>query len=75
MMFRALRETALRQGFGDLLAEGGAALAEKYGRPELFMGVKKQGMPARHPQEIEVIGLQYATSNVALAHQGHVAFL
>lgn len=67
-MFRALRETALRQGIGAVLAEGGAALAEKYGRPELFMGVKKQGMPAWHPQGIEVIGLQYATSNVGACH-------
>ena len=67
-MFRALRETALRQGFGDILAEGGAAVAEKYGRPELFMGVKKQGMPAWHPQGIEIIGLQYATSNVGACH-------
>jgi aldehyde:ferredoxin oxidoreductase len=68
MMFRALRETALRQGFGNLLADGGAAVAETFGHPELFMGVKRQGMPAWHPQGIEVIGLQYATSNVGACH-------
>jgi aldehyde:ferredoxin oxidoreductase len=68
MMFRALRETAVRSGFGDLLAEGGAAVAERAGRPELFMGVKRQGMPAWHPQGIEVLGLQYATSNVGACH-------
>jgi len=68
MMFRALRDTAVRQGFGDLLAEGGASVAERFGRPEIFMGVKRQGMPAWHPQGIEVIGLQYATSNVGACH-------
>lgn len=67
-LFRALRETALRQGFGAMLAEGGASVAERFGRPELFMGVKNQGMPAWHPQGIEVIGLQYATSNVGACH-------
>jgi len=34
----------------------------------LFMGVKKQGMPAWHPQGVEVLGLQYATSNVGACH-------
>lgn len=67
-----LKATALRKGFGELLAEGGYTVAEKYGHPELFMGSKKQGLPAWHPQgRIEtapVIGLQYATSNVGACH-------
>lgn len=67
-MFQLMKKTARRQGFGDLLAEGGYSVAERYGHPELFMGVKKQGMPAWHPQGIEVIGLQYATSNVGACH-------
>jgi len=67
-MFQLMKETSRRQGFGDLLADGGYAVAEKYGHPGLFMGVKKQGMPAWHPQGIEVIGLQYATSNVGACH-------
>jgi aldehyde:ferredoxin oxidoreductase len=67
-MFQLMRLTALREGFGDLLADGGNALAEKYGHPELFMGIKGMGMPAWHPQGIEVIGLQYATNNVGGSH-------
>jgi aldehyde:ferredoxin oxidoreductase len=67
-----LKKTALRQDFGDLLAEGGYSVAGKYGHPELFMGVKKQGMPAWHPQGrsqgLETIGLQYATSNIGACH-------
>jgi len=67
-MFQLMRMTALREGIGDLLADGGNALAEKYGHPELFMGIKGMGMPAWHPQGIEVIGLQYATNNVGGSH-------
>jgi aldehyde:ferredoxin oxidoreductase len=67
-----LKATAFRQGFGELLAEGGYAVAERYGHPELFMGVKKLGMPAWHPQGrfkgSGIIGLQYATSNVGACH-------
>jgi aldehyde:ferredoxin oxidoreductase len=67
-----LKAAAFRRGFGDLLAEGGFAVAESCGHPELFMGVKKMGMPAWHPQGrqagLEVIGLQYATSNVGACH-------
>jgi len=67
-LFQLMRMTAVREGFGDLLAEGGNALAHKYGHPELFMGIKGMGMPAWHPQGIEVIGLQYATNNVGGCH-------
>ncbi len=67
-MFQLMRKIALREDFGDLLAEGGDALARKYGHPELFMGIKGMGMPAWHPQGFEVIGLQYATNNVGACH-------
>ena len=67
-MIRVLKETAVREGFGDLMAEGGLAVAERFGHPELFMGVKGLGMPAWHPQGFEVIGLQYATNNVGACH-------
>jgi aldehyde:ferredoxin oxidoreductase len=67
-----LKATAFREGFGAILAEGGYEVAEKYGHPELFMGSKKQGLPAWHPQgRIEaapIMGLQYATSNVGACH-------
>ncbi len=57
-----------RQGFGDVLAEGGARLAEKFGRPELFMGVKKQEFPAYDPRGVLGMGIQYATSNRGACH-------
>ncbi|MBW1913054.1 MAG: aldehyde ferredoxin oxidoreductase family protein [Deltaproteobacteria bacterium] len=39
-----------REGFGDLLAEGSYRLAQHYGHPEIAMTVKRQEMPALHPQ-------------------------
>jgi len=58
----------LREGIGDILAEGGYTLAEKYGHPELFMGVKKQGLPAYDPRGVQGMGLSYATSNRGACH-------
>ena len=67
-MVRLMKEISVREGFGDLVAEGGAIMAEKLGHPELFMGSKGLGLPAWHPQGFEVIGLQYATNNVGASH-------
>jgi aldehyde:ferredoxin oxidoreductase len=57
-----------REGFGDIMAEGGYRMAEKYGHPELFMGVKKLEAPAYDPRGAQGMGLQYATSNRGACH-------
>jgi aldehyde:ferredoxin oxidoreductase len=57
-----------RQGFGDILAEGGYRLAEQYGHPEMFMGVKKQELPAWHTQVLQGGGLEFATANNGACH-------
>ena len=67
-MFKLLKQIARREGIGDLMAEGGIALAEKYGHPELYMGIKGMGIPAWHPQAFDALGLQYATCNTGGAH-------
>lgn len=67
-MVELVTKIGLRQGFGDILAEGGYRLAERYGHPELFMGVKKQEMPAWHPQARQDTGLAYATANCGACH-------
>jgi aldehyde:ferredoxin oxidoreductase len=59
---------AYRRGFGDLLAEGSARVAERFGRPDLFMGVKGQEFPAYDPRGVFGMGLQYATSNRGACH-------
>lgn len=57
-----------REGIGDLLAEGSYRLAEHYGHPEISMTVKKQEMPALHPQGYQGIALAYATGNRGACH-------
>ncbi|MBU0618070.1 MAG: aldehyde ferredoxin oxidoreductase family protein [Planctomycetes bacterium] len=57
-----------RRGFGDVLAEGGARVAAKFKRPDLFMGVKKQEFPAYDARGAFGMGLQYATSNRGACH-------
>ncbi len=57
-----------RRGFGDVLAEGSARVARKFGRPELFMGVKGQEFAAYDARGAFGMGLQYATSNRGACH-------
>ncbi|MBW1736615.1 MAG: aldehyde ferredoxin oxidoreductase family protein [Deltaproteobacteria bacterium] len=59
---------AKREGFGERLAEGSYRLAEHYGHPEIAMTVKKQDMPALHPQGYQGLALAYATSNRGACH-------
>ncbi|MBI3095206.1 MAG: aldehyde ferredoxin oxidoreductase family protein [Rhodocyclales bacterium] len=56
------------EGFGKELGMGSARLCEKYGRPELSMGVKKQEFPAYDSRGIQGMGLAYATSNRGACH-------
>ncbi len=67
-LVKLTRMMGLREGIGDLMAEGGYALASKYGHPELFMGVKKQGLPAYDPRGVQSMGLSYATANRGACH-------
>jgi len=61
-------KTAVREGFGDLLALGSYRLAEKFGHKELSMSVKKQEMPAYDGRAIQGMALEYATSNRGGCH-------
>ena len=67
-MVELVTKIGLRQDFGDILAEGGYRMAEKYGHPEFFMGSKKQAMPLHHPQANQAAALGYATSNHGACH-------
>ena len=63
-----VEQVANRQGFGELLAEGGYQLALRYNHPEYFMGVRKQGAPAFDPRGVQGLCLEYATSNSGVSH-------
>ncbi|MBI4286357.1 MAG: aldehyde ferredoxin oxidoreductase family protein [Chloroflexi bacterium] len=57
-----------REGFGDILAEGGYRMAERFGHPEFFMGVKKQELPAWNAQVLQGAGLEFSTANNGACH-------
>lgn len=61
-VFELLRQIGMRQGFGDVLAEGAYELAQRCGHPELFMGVKKLEMSGYECRVLQGMGLGYATS-------------
>ncbi|KFZ27087.1 MAG: putative oxidoreductase YdhV [Candidatus Izimaplasma bacterium HR2] len=62
------KKLALREGFGDEMADGSYRLCEKYGRADLSMSVKKLEIPAYDPRGVQGHGLNYATSNRGGCH-------
>ncbi len=62
------RITGLREGFGDLLAEGSLRLATRYGHPELAMVSKGQDFAGYEPRGEQGMGLAYATSPIGASH-------
>jgi len=67
-MTDAVKMIALRQGLGNIMAEGANAIAKHFGHPEIAMTVKGQGIPAYDPRGIKGMGLGYATSNRGACH-------
>jgi len=63
-----IEEMGHRRGFGELAAQGGYRVAERYGHPELFMGVKKQAFPAYDGRGAQGMALGYATANRGACH-------
>ena len=63
-----LQKMATREGFGDVLADGGYRLAEKYGHPEYFMGTKKMEFPAYEVRSAHGMALNLATSVRGACH-------
>jgi aldehyde:ferredoxin oxidoreductase len=57
-----------REGIGDLLAEGSYRLAERFGRPDLSMSVKKLELPAYDPRAFAGMALAFATSSRGGCH-------
>lgn len=62
------RMTGVRQGFGDILAQGSYHLAARYGHPELAMVSKRQEFPGYEPRGSQGMGLAYATSPIGASH-------
>lgn len=68
-MVKLIEQTAYRDGIGELIAEGGGSLlAEKYGAPDTFVGVKKMAFSGYDPRNATGMGLGIATSVRGACH-------
>ena len=68
MVQRLIELIARREGFGDLLAEGSAALAEHYGVPELAVTVNRLEVPLHDPRAFSGMAVTYALSPRGACH-------
>jgi aldehyde:ferredoxin oxidoreductase len=70
-VLRAIEAIALRQGVGDLLAEGSLRAAKTLGQAavDLTVTVKGQELPAHMPQVKRSLGLVYAVNPFGADHQ------
>ncbi len=57
-----------REGFGDLLAEGSAVLAERFGVPELAVTVKRLEVPMHDARAFSGMAVTYALSPCGASH-------
>jgi aldehyde:ferredoxin oxidoreductase len=67
-MTEAVRMIAMREGLGNIMADGTDATAKHFGHPELAMTVKGQAIPAYDPRGLKGMGIGYATSNRGACH-------
>lgn len=67
-MVATIDKIAMREGIGDLLANGSERTAKSWGHPEISMTVKGMAIPAYDPRGIKGMGVAYATSNRGACH-------
>ncbi len=67
-LLQALTFMATKKGHAKKIGQGGKALAEEYGTPKLFMGIKSVPMAPFDPRSIQGMGLHFATSNYGPHH-------
>jgi aldehyde:ferredoxin oxidoreductase len=65
---QALRLISTKDEHAKRLGQGGKALSEECGRPDLFMGVKGLSLAPFDPRGIQGMGLHFATSNLGPHH-------
>ena len=68
MVFRLIELTSRREGFGAVLAEGNAALAERAGVPELSATVNRLEVPMHDPRAYMGMAVTYALSPRGACH-------
>jgi aldehyde:ferredoxin oxidoreductase len=68
VLVKLTRLTGMREGFGDILAQGSLKMASRYGHPELAMVSKGQDFAGYDPRGAQGMGLTYATSPIGASH-------
>jgi len=68
MTHRLVDMIARREGFGSVLAEGSAALAKKFGVPELAVVVNRMEVPMHDPRAFSGMTVSYALSPRGACH-------
>ena len=68
LVHQLIELTARREGFGDLLAEGSAALAERFGVPQLAATVNRLEVPMHDPRAFSGLAVTYALSPRGACH-------
>jgi aldehyde:ferredoxin oxidoreductase len=67
-LVHALTLMSTKKGHAERLGKGGQALADEYGQPKSFMGVRGIPMAPFDPRSIQGMGLHFATSNYGPHH-------
>jgi aldehyde:ferredoxin oxidoreductase len=67
-MLEAIRLMSTKGGHAKRLGQGGHSLAESFGKPEIFMGVKGMPLAPFDPRAIQGLGLHFATCNYGPHH-------
>jgi len=69
-MVTLIRKIGLREGIGNLLAEGSMRVAAKVGRGSEAYAIHAKGMeiPAYEPRGSKAMGFNYATANIGGSH-------
>jgi aldehyde:ferredoxin oxidoreductase len=67
-LLQALTLMATKKGHAKGIGKGALALAEEYGQPKRFMGVKGLPMAPFDPRSIQGMGLHFATCNYGPHH-------
>lgn len=75
VLIKSLELISTKEGFGKRLGIGGKALAENFGFPEIFMGVKGAPLASFDPRAIQGLGLHFATCNQGPHHAYGYTFI
>jgi len=68
VIHRLVEMIARREGFGDVLADGSAALAERFGAPELAVTVNRLEVPMHDPRAFVGMAVTYALAPRGACH-------